>query len=400
VHRYHGWLTPLLVGLGAMFLLQMMLSAVQELALLRIELKLALEQSAQFTWHVLRLPIEFFSQRYTGDLANRIDANDRVARLLARDCGRAAAACFTAAFLAIVMMFYNETLAAIAIGGAAINIVALSLVNRALQDVTLRLQTEVGKLYAVSVIGLQSIETLKSTGREGDFFAKWTGHHARALNSEQKLAVYQQASNLVPPLVSSLTAAAVLGVGALQVIDSTLSVGELVAFQGLLMNFSAPIALMVGTAAKAQQASADLARLDDVLRYRRDWRFADAPPAPAEGFAAGHLSLKGTDFGYNPLEPPLVRDFSLEVSRPMGGAGRRLGQRQVDHRQADHRPLRAARGRGAHRWVHAARMGTRAAGSHRELGRPGHPSVPRHAARQRHSVGRDGDASHAARRDR
>ena len=76
-----------------------------------------------------------------------------------------------------------------------------------------------GKLFAVSVVGLQSIETLKATGTESDFFANWTGHHARAMNSEQKLAVYQQATNLVPPLVSSLTAAAVLGVGALQVVD-------------------------------------------------------------------------------------------------------------------------------------------------------------------------------------
>jgi len=54
--------------------------------------------------------------------------------------------------------------------------VALTVVNRALSDVVLRLQTEVGKLYAISVVGLQSIETLKATGTEGDFFAKWTGH--------------------------------------------------------------------------------------------------------------------------------------------------------------------------------------------------------------------------------
>jgi len=314
IKQYGGWLSPLLVGLGTMFVLQVLLSAVQELALLRIELRLALEQSAQFTWHVLRLPVEFFSQRFTGDLANRIEANDRVARLLARDCGHAAATCFTASFLGIVMVFYDATLAAIAIGGAALNIAVLTMVRRVLSDVVLRLQTEVGKLYAVSVVGLQSIETLKSTGTEGDFFAKWTGHHAQTLNSEQRLALYQQASNLVPPLVSSLTAAAVLGVGAVQVVDGTLSIGSLVAFQSLLMSFSAPIAQMVGTASKVQQASADLARLDDVLQYRRDWRFPDTPPAPVETFAAGRLSLKGVSFGYNPLDPPLIEDFSIDVA--------------------------------------------------------------------------------------
>ncbi len=302
VRHYQGWLSPLLIGLGVMFLLQVLLSAVQELALLRIELRLALEQSAQFTWHVLRLPIEFFSQRFSGDLASRIESNDRVARLLARDCGHAAATCFTAAFLGVAMAFYDTTLAAIAIGGAALNVGALMLVQRPLSDVTLRLQTEAGKLFALSVVGLRSIETLKSSGRESDFFAKWAGNHARALDSEQRLAVYQQASNLLPPLVSGLTAVAVLGVGAL------------VAFQSLLMSFSAPIAQMVATASRMQQASADLARLDDVLRYRRDWRFPETPPAPLETFAAGHLSLKGVSFGYSPLEPPLIEDFSVDVA--------------------------------------------------------------------------------------
>ena len=262
---------------------------------------------------MLRLPVEFFNQRFAGDLANRIDSNDRVARLLARDCGQAAATCFTASFLGIVMLFYDPTLAAIAIGGAALNVGLLTLMQRVLQDIVLRLQTEMGKLYAVSVVGLQSIETLKATGTERDFFAKWTGHHARAMNSEQKLAIYQQASNLVPPLVSSLTSAAVLGVGAVQVVAGTLSVGELVAFQSLVLSFSAPIAQMVGTAAKVQQASADIARLDDVLQYRRDWRFSEEP-APVETFAAGQLSLKGVTFGYNPLEPPLLDDVSIEVS--------------------------------------------------------------------------------------
>ena len=156
-----------------MFVLQMLLSAVQELALLRIELRLSLEQSARFTWQVLRLPIEFFGQRYSGDVANRIDANDRVARLVARDCGHAAATCLTAAFLGIVMIFYDTTLAAIAIGGAVLNIAALRLVNRPLSDVALRLQTEQGRLFGTAVVGLRSIETLKSTGTEGDFFAKW-----------------------------------------------------------------------------------------------------------------------------------------------------------------------------------------------------------------------------------
>lgn len=314
VKQFEGWLGPLLIGLGVTFVLSALLTTIQQLALLRIELRLALEQSALFVWHILRMPVEFFGQRFSGDLVNRVEANDRVATLLANDFGNAAANCLTAVFLGIVLVFYDVTLASIAIGGAVFNIVTLRLVSRPLKDVALRLQTEQGKLFATSVVGLQSIETLKATGTEDDFFSKWAGYHARAINSEQKLTIYQQVINLVPPIVSSLTGMAVLGVGALFVIDGTLTVGTLVAFQGLMMNFSTPIQQMVGVAGKVQQASADLARLDDVLHYRRDWRFPATAPPPVEARAAGRLSMQDISFGYSPLEPPLIEDFSLDVA--------------------------------------------------------------------------------------
>ena len=314
VERFDNWLGPLLIGLAATFVMQFLLSSIQELALLRIELRLALEQSALFTWHVLRLPMEFFNQRFTGDLVSRVDANDRIATLVARDIGGIAASCITALFLGVVMVFYDATLAAIAIGGAALNIVVLRLARRGMSDAALRLETERGRVFAASVVGLQSIETLKATGTEHDFFARWTGYHTRATNAEQQLAVLQQATSLAPPVIFSLTSAAVLGIGAMQVVDGDLTVGTLVAFQILLLNFSGPIQQLVGAASLAQQASADLARLDDVLHHRRDWRFAEkAGSAPAEQ-AAGHLTLHDINFRYDSSGPPLIENFSLDVA--------------------------------------------------------------------------------------
>lgn len=314
VERFDNWLGPLLIGLGATFVIQFLLLSIQELALLRIELRLAIEQSALFTWHVLRLPIEFFNQRYTGDLVSRVEANDRIATLVARDLGGIGASCLTALFLGIVMVFYNATLAAIVIGGAAVNVVVLWLARRGLKDTALRLETERGRLFAASVIGLQSIETLKATGTENDFFARWTGYHTRATNAEQQSAVLQHATSLVPPLVFNLTSAAVLWVGALDVMSGDLTVGTLVAFQVLLMNFSAPIQRLVDAASMAQQASADLARLDDVLNHRHDWRFAQAPAEVPEGQAAGHVTVRDVSFRYDPMGPPLIENFSLDAA--------------------------------------------------------------------------------------
>jgi NHLM bacteriocin system ABC transporter peptidase/ATP-binding protein len=322
VQRFTGWLNPLLIGLAVALVVNLLLRSVQGLVLLRIELRLALEQSARFTWHVLTLPVAFFSQRHTGDLVNRVDANDRVATLLARDFGNAAANCVTAGFLGVVMISYDVTLAAIVLASAALNVVFVRLLQGSLANAAQRLQMEQSRLFSASVVGLQSIETLKATGSENDFFSRWAGYHARTVNSEQKLAIHQQSIDLLPPILLGLTSAAVLSVGALKVIHEDMTLGLLVAFQGLLGSFAAPVQQIVGVAARVQEASADLSRLDDVLNHKPDWRFtpasdgpAKAPAsAPASARAAGRLTMQGVSFGYDALEPPMIEDFSLDVA--------------------------------------------------------------------------------------
>lgn len=313
IRQYDDWLGPILAGLAAAVLLNIALRWLQGMALLRMEMRLALEQSAAFTRHILHLPLAFFGTRYGGDLVSRVEANDRVATLLARDLGNTAASCLTAAFLGAVMMAYDIVLAAIVLTATSLNLVLVSLMRRSLSNVALRLQTEQGRLFATSIIGLQSIETLKSSAGESAFFSKWAGLHARAINAEQRLSIYQITMSLVPTLILSLTSAAVLGVGALRIMDGQLSVGTLVAFQGLLLSFSAPIQQLVDVASKVQQASADLSRLDDVLDNERDWRFSVVPDVPADARAAGRLSMRGITFGYDATRAPLIENFSLEV---------------------------------------------------------------------------------------
>jgi NHLM bacteriocin system ABC transporter peptidase/ATP-binding protein len=313
IRQYEGWLGPILAGLAAAFILNIALRWLQGLALLRLEMRLALEQSALFTRHVLRLPIEFFGRRFGGDLVSRVEANDRVATLLARDLGNTAANCLTAAFLGAVMITYDFVLAAIVLGSSALSILVVSLLRRSLADIALRLQTEQGRLFASSIVGLQSIETLKASAGESAFFSQWAGRHARAINAEQKFLVYQVTMSLTPILLLNLTSAAVLGVGALRIMDGHLSIGTLVAFQGLLLSFAGPIQQLVDMVGRVQQASADLSRLDDVLENRPDWRFSRPPEAPGGARAAGRLSIRDLKFGYDPSEPPLIDNFSLDV---------------------------------------------------------------------------------------
>ena len=80
-----SWLIPLLLAMTVTAIVKALLTLLQQDSLMHVELKLALTSSAKFFWHVLRLPTEFFAQRYAGEISSRLQLNDRVATLLSGD---------------------------------------------------------------------------------------------------------------------------------------------------------------------------------------------------------------------------------------------------------------------------------------------------------------------------
>ena len=85
-----------------------------------------------------------------------------------------------------------------------LNIGVLKLVARVRTDISRRLQVDKGKLMGTAMGGLQMIETLKATGGEAEFFARWAGYQAKSLVGEQALAVISETTVDGAGLVSTL----------------------------------------------------------------------------------------------------------------------------------------------------------------------------------------------------
>ena len=324
------WMTPLLWLMGAATVVMMLLVWLQQRCLLRFETKLALDSSAKFFWHALRLPVEFFAQRYAGEIGNRVELNDRIARLLSGELATTALGVMVIAFYAVLMTQYDAVLAGIAMTTAVLNLAALRYVSRKRTDLNQRLLQDRGKAMGTAMGGLQTMETLKATGSESDFFARWSGQQAKVVNAHQRLQLTTELLGAVPPLLLTIDTALILGVGGLRVMGGELSMGMLVAFQSLVLLFLSPVNRLVELGGTLQEVRGDMARLDDVLRARTD-AAAAAPGESAMGGEAvvklsGALELRGVSFGYNRLEPPLIDGFDL-VLRPgsrvalVGGSG-------------------------------------------------------------------------------
>jgi NHLM bacteriocin system ABC transporter peptidase/ATP-binding protein len=311
---FRGWLLPLLLGLALTALLRAGLSWLQLHALLRLETKLSLSSSYRFFQHVLHLPVEFFTQRYGGEVGGRVAINDRVARLLSRDLAANILNVVMASLYLVMMFSFNVPLTLVGLLFAGLNVLALRYVARHRRDTNMRLLQERGKLIGTAMGGLQAIETLKATGAESDFFARWAGQMAKVLTSEQRMAVSTMALAAVPTFLTAAVTAAILGLGSLEVMNGSMTVGMLVAFQSLMAGFLDPVNQLVGLGGTLQEVEGEMNRLDDVLRYPVDP--AVVRPRPKGDFPArlsGELELHGVVYGHSRLEPPLIRGFGLKM---------------------------------------------------------------------------------------
>lgn len=315
--RQH-WLRPLLLAIGITTVIQGWLTLLRLRYLRRLKIKLAIAMSSRFIWHILRLPVSFYSQRFAGEISNRINLNDQVAQVLSGQLATTLIDAMMVIFYALVMVQYDWILTAIVVSFAIVNIFTLQKISRQRVDANQRLIQEYGKAAGASIAGLQNIETLKASGLESDFFGRWSGYYTKALNSQQELGVTNQIFLVLPKLLSGLSVMLLLVVGGFRVMDGHLSIGMLVAFQGLMQSFQQPINNLLNFGATLQELEGNLIRLDDVLNNPIDPQLAQKEITQQTLTSAvlklqGYVELRNVTFGYSPADPPVCGNFHLLI---------------------------------------------------------------------------------------
>ncbi|SHH77366.1 NHLP family bacteriocin export ABC transporter peptidase/permease/ATPase subunit [Flavobacterium defluvii] len=321
INNFSGFVMPLLLIMGGILIVNSVLVYLQQYFLLKLETKLALVTSSKFLWHVFHLPIAFFTQRYSGEVGNRVSLNDKVAKLLSGDLANAALNVIVIIFYAILMFSYDVTLTLIGIFMAALNIIIIKCFATARKDGSRRLSNETGKLLGTTTSGISMVETLKASGRENDFFTNWIGYLAKVMNAQQELGWLTIRLNVMPNLITSLTSSLILGIGALRIMDGEMTLGTLVAFTYLMNNFISPVNQLVNVGNMLHETESDMSRIDDVLNYEVDNQFtekanqnnqADVKDLPKNKLI-GYFEMKNVTFGYNTTMPVLIENFNLKL---------------------------------------------------------------------------------------
>ena len=309
------WLTPFTIALVGISVIQLIVAWIQAIYSLRINGKLAMVGNTTFMWKILRMPMEFFSQRMAGDLQGRQTSNAMIAEQLVNTFAPLALNAVMMVFYLVVMLRYSVVLTMIGLFSVIANLALSGIISRKRINITRVQMRDAGKLAGTTVAGIEMIETIKASGAENGFFEKWAGYQASVNTNQVRYQRTNLLLELLPALISALCGTAVLMTGVFLAMEGLFTVGMIMAFQGFLSSFVSPAMSLISAGQSLQEMRTDMERIEDVMKYPADVTFAEHEEEAVEyDKLAGTIEIKNITFGYSRLAEPLIQDFSMTLT--------------------------------------------------------------------------------------
>ena len=315
--KHPEWTTKLLLAMAAAAILSGVMNAMRAIVLTYWQKKLTLADSSSFFWHVLRLPVTFFQQRYAADVASRIQFNEANAEVLSGQAATALLDMFIALFYLGLLVQYSVPLTLVGVSFSFVNLAVILYMRRNMTDLTMRIQQEKGKEYGVLMNGLMMIDSVKACGSEADLFGKWAGYAAKALVANQEMQIWSLKVRLLPTLLAGISGALVMTVGGFSIMEGLMTAGVYTAVNSLIAKFQEPMQKILALSDVIRTTEMQMQRLDDVKRYPIDsLNYPDETQTITFTGTrlSGELTMRDVSFGYSPLDPPLLENFNLSLA--------------------------------------------------------------------------------------
>ena len=309
------WLLPFIFICAGVGFLQIIVTLVQSLYEYKIRGKLDLAGSATYMWRILRMPIEFFSQRMVGDLQSRQSENASIAETLVNVFAPLLFNTIMLVFYLTVMISKSWILTLVGVAMVVLNAFVSFYVSKLRVNITRVQSRDRARLNGLTTKGIEMIETIKSNGAEASYFSTWSEAQDNVVAQRMKIAKTNAITGLIPAFATMIANYSILILGVYYTMKGEFTVGSILAFQGLLSCFMSPAMTIITSGQTLQEMRTSMERVDDVLEYPLDPNVMREIPMEEVSKIRGSLVLKNVTFGYSRLDAPVLSDFNLEIKQ-------------------------------------------------------------------------------------
>ncbi len=313
VHRGLTTLDVIAIGLLVVSVFEVGLSALRSYVFAHTTSRIDVELGARLFRHLLALPLAYFQARRVGDTVARMRELENIRSFLTGNAITLVLDLFFSVVFLAVMAYYSFWLTLVVVISLPCYVAVSILITPILRARLHEKFNRGAENQAFLVETINGIDTLKAMAVEPQSIRRWENQQAAYVAAGFRTAtlgtVAHESVNLIGKLVTVIT----MWLGARLVIDGSLSVGQLIAFNMLAGRVATPVMRLAQLWTDFQQTGISVQRLGDILNARSEIAGATGQARSTLPPLAGRIELDQVVFRYRPDGPEVLRGVSLAV---------------------------------------------------------------------------------------
>jgi ATP-binding cassette subfamily B protein RaxB len=298
------------LGFGLLVLITVATGAARSWAVLHLSSTLNLQWLNNVFAHLMRLPVEWFEKRHTGDVMSRFGAVQQIQQTLTTSFIEAVLDGLLVVVTLAMMAVYSVTLTAIAVGCVAVYGLMRWAFFRPLREATEEAIVHDAKRASHFLESLRGVQSIKLFNRQQDRQARFMNLVVDAMNANIATRKLDLLFGVLHKLVFGLERVAVVWVGALLVMDQRFSVGMLFAFFAYKEQFALRVSGLIDKVVELKMLKLQGERLADIVLTPPEVE-NELPPREREVTAS--IELLGVHFAYSETEASVLNNLSLSI---------------------------------------------------------------------------------------
>lgn len=301
------------LGLIFIYVFQVILEYVRGYLLTILGQRMSISIMLSYFKHVLNLPLSFFSTRKSGEIISRfLDANKIIDALASAtlsiflDVG-------IVITIGITLFIQNKGLFFIALGSIPFYGVAiLSFVK--IFDQLNEDEMSAGATVNASIIeSLKGIETIKAYNGEQKVYDKVDQQFTKWMKTSFKFTNLDNLQQSFKHLIQLISTILVLWLGSYYVMNGSITLGQLITFNSLLLFFTEPLQSIINLQTKMQAAQVANRRINDIFAIKTEKQENSNNKNIDSSIFKSGITIKNVSFSYG-LKEPVLKNISTVIN--------------------------------------------------------------------------------------
>lgn len=321
-HHTLSTLNVLAVGIAIVYLYDLILSLARGYLFTHTTNRIDVILSQRLFQHLFDLPLRYFESRRAGETVARVRELDTIRQFLTGTPLSSLIDIFFIVVYIVVLFLYSTSLTWLVIVSipvyALLSLIVTPLFKKRL-DEKFNAGAETSSFLVESI---QGVQTVKAFALENKFEEKWGNLQADYVKAGYRTTMVSHTSGTIAQFIQKIFDLFILYFGALEVMNGTFSVGQLVAFRMLSGRISGPVLRLVQLWQEYQQASLSVRRIGDIFNSPTEVKGSvQITNLPA---LQGKIRFDRVHFRYKADGPEAVKDMSflIEPGTIVGIVGR------------------------------------------------------------------------------